>query len=330
MTENSSEGASPSLEDMLASAMEEAQKSDSPTETAVNAEETGAQVSTETASEIDPAQQTIEPPAEMSAEQREGFKALPVDIQRQVADRYADVRKTLTQKTEEIAKERSKYQELETAFEPYREQLSLQGVTPAQAAQKLLAAQNVLTRDPVNGLKWLAQSLQIDLRQLAPSENKEEEYLDPQVKALKDEVGSLKAQLQQFQVGVRETKVSEAQKIISDFKDAKDAAGNLLHPHFENADVQAAIAGLVSKGKTLDEAYTAAVYVLPEVREKIAQEAAKAAQAEAAKNSEEARKKKLTEAKTAAQTIRSRGAAEEKVAKMSLEDSLRAAMREVS
>jgi hypothetical protein len=315
--------AAPSLEQMLSAALAETDSSSPPPETAASAEETGEQVSTETTAEVDA-------PAEMSAEQRVAFKTLPIEAQRQVAERYAEVRRTLTQKTEEISKERAKIEEFEQVFEPHRQQLELQGITPAQAASRLLAAQRLLETNPVEGFNWLAKSLGIDLRQLAPQPNKEEEYLDPQVKALKDEVSSLKAQLTQVQVGSQNAKAQEVQKIISDFKSAKDEAGNLKHPHFDNPDVQAVISGLVGQGKTLSEAYERAVFVLPEVRAKIAEDAAKAAQAEAAKKAEEARKQKLVAAKTAAQTIRSRGTADEKTPNLSIEDALRAAMRDAS
>jgi hypothetical protein len=327
VTENSSEVAEPTLEQMLASALDDS--SSPPPETAASAEETGEQVSTETTAEVEP-EKAIEPPPNLSAEQREEFAKLPPGLQRFISDRHRDMQSDYTRKTEEVAKERTKYQELETAFEPYREELALQGTTPAQAASRLLAAQRVLTRDPINGLKWLSQNLGVDLKQLAPQPDKDEEYLDPTVKALKDKVSSLEAQLNQVKVGSQNAKAQEVQKIISDFKSAKDEAGNLKHPHFDNPDVQAVISGLVGQGKTLDEAYERAVFVLPEVRSKIAEDAAKAAQAEAAKKAEEARKQKLVAAKTAAQTIRSRGTADEKTQSVSIEDALRAAMREAS
>ena len=333
MQENSSavaesaETEAPSLEQMLSAALAESDRSSSPPpETAASAEETGEQVSTETVAEST----EVEAPAEMSADQRVAFKALPVDAQRQVAERYAEVRRTLTQKTEEISKERAKIEEFEKVFEPHRQNLELHGITPAQAASRLLAAQRLLEQNPVEGFNWLAKSLGVDLRQLAPQPDKEEEFLDPTVKALKDEVSSLRAELNQQRVGTQSAKAQEVQKIISDFKSAKDEAGNLKHPHFDNPDVQAVISGLVGQGKTLDEAYERAVFVLPEVRTKIAEDAAKAAQAEAAKKAEEARKQKLVQAKTAAQTIRSRGAADEKKPSLSIEDALREAMREAS
>lgn len=313
---------------MLSAALAESDKSSSPPpETAASAEETGEQVSTETTAT---ATDEVEAPAEMSAEQRVAFKALPIDAQRQVAERYTEVRRTLTQKTEEISKERAKIEEFEKVFEPHRQQLELQGITPAQAASRLLAAQRLLESNPVEGFNWLAKSLGVDLRQLAPQPDKEEEFLDPTVKALKDEVSSLRAELNQQKVGTQSARAQEVQKIISDFKSAKDEAGNLKHPHFDNPDVQAVISGLVGQGKSLDEAYERAVFVLPEVRTKIAEDAAKAAQAEAAKKAEEARKQKLVAAKTAAQTIRSRGTADEKTQSVSIEDALRAAMRDAS
>jgi hypothetical protein len=318
--------ATPSLEQMLSAALAETDSSSPPPETAASAEETGEQVSTETAATTT----EVEAPAEMSAEQRVAFKTLPIDAQRQVAERYAEVRRTLTQKTEEISKDKAKIEEFEKVFEPHRQQLELQGITPAQAASRLLAAQRLLEQNPIQGFNWLAKSLGVDLRQLAPQPDKEEEFLDPEVKALKDEVSSLRAELNQQKVGTQTAKAQEVQKIISDFKTAKDEAGNLKHPHFENPDVQAVISGLVGQGKTLAEAYERAVFVLPEVRTKIAEDAAKAAQAEATKKAEEARKQKLVAAKTAAQTIRSRGTAEEKTPNVSIEDALRAAMREAS
>jgi hypothetical protein len=332
-TENSSEAVS--LETMLASALGDAapESADPSPETVSTAEETGALVSTETVAEADPVAldaQTIEPPAEMSAEQRTAFKALPVEAQRQLAERYADVRRTLTQKTEEIAKERTKYSELESAFEPYREQLALQGTTPAAAASRLLAAQNVLTRNPVEGLKWLSQSLGVDLRSLVPPPEKDEEYLSPDVKALKDEIRELRGQIQQQHVGQQNAQQAEAQRILTEFRSAKDDKGEPKHPHADHPEVKAVMGSLIGRGKTLEQAYAEAVYVLPEVRSRIAEEAAKAARAEVERKAEEARKTKLSAARTASQTIRSRGVADEKPASGSIEDDLRAAMREVS
>lgn len=330
-TPNSSEAVS--LESMLASALAEAttESADPPPETVSTAEETGEQVSTETQEGTDPPTEIIEPPSELSAEQREEFAKLPPGLQRFIADRHRDMRSDYTRKTEEIAKERTKYQELESAFEPYREELALQGTTPAQAASRLLAAQRVLTRDPLNGLKWLSQNLGVDLRQLAPQPEKDEEFLSPEVKALKDEVRELRGQIQQQQVGQQTAQAAEAQRVLTEFRTAKDDAGNLKHPHADHPEVRAVMGAFISRGKTLEDAYKEAIYVLPEVRQRIADEAAAAARAEEAKKAEEARKKKLAEAKTASSTIRSRGVADEKPAgKGSIEDDLRAAMREVS
>lgn len=330
-TPNSSEAAS--LETMLASALAESQtESDSPPpETAVDAEETSEQVSTETTASTESPPETIEAPPSLSAEQREEFAKLPPGLQRFIADRHRDMQSDYTRKTEEVAKERVKYQELETAFEPYREQLAVQGTTPAQAAARLLATQNVLMRNPVEGLKWLSQNLGVDLRQLVPQPEKDEEFLSPDVKALKDELKELRGQIQQQTVGQQNAQAAEALRILTEFKGAKDEAGQLKHPHADNPEVKAVMGVFVGRGKSLDEAYAEAVYVLPEVRARIADEAAKAARAEETKKVEEARKKKLAEAKSASQTIRSRGTADEKpAAKASIEDDLRAAMREVS
>lgn len=68
---------------------------------------------------------------------------------------------------------------------------------------------------------------------------------------------------------------------------------------------------LVAQGKTMVEAYNETQYILPEVRERLQSENAKAAQSEALKKAEEARKAKAKDVRGNNQVIRSRGTASE-------------------
>jgi hypothetical protein len=84
---------------------------------------------------------------------------------------------------------------------------------------------------------------------------------------------------------------------ISAFKDAKDDAGVLKHPHFDR--VRTLMAPLVDSGKSLEEAYAEVVWALPEYRESQIKETKEQAEKEAKKKAETARLDKLKKAKAA-------------------------------
>ncbi len=263
-----------------------------------------------TPAEVEPAAQVEEPTAQVQAPthwpaaERETFSKLPPEAQRFVLDRHKEMEADYTRKTMELAEQRKPLDEFSKVFEPYKQQLELAGRTPAQVAQQLLAAQRFIEMNPAEGLKWLAQSYKVDLSNLVP---KDEEYMDPAMKALRDEVHQLKTQLQLREQAVQRQNAESVQKTITDFTASKNADGTPKYPHFEN--LKGIMAPMVNEGKTLEQAYELASYTLPEVRERINAEVTKAAQAEVLKKAEEERKAKAKDAKTASSVIRSRGTA---------------------
>ena len=50
---------------------------------------------------------------------------------------------------------------------------------------------------------------------------------------------------------------AEVNKVISDFQKATNESGDLLHPHFNDKEVQEELSILISRGRTLEEAYAA-------------------------------------------------------------------------
>lgn len=312
-----------SLRESLAAALKE--YSDTPEEP-VATEATTESVATETVAEP-PAVQAQEAPQHWPSEKREMFSKLPPEAQTFILDRHKEMESDYTRKTTELAEQRKPLEEFSRLFEPYKQQLELAGRTPAQVTQQLLAAQSFLERNPIEGLKWLAQSYKVDLSALLPP--KEDEYTDPTVLALKQELNQLKSQLQQREQAVQSQNAAEVQRVITEFQSAKNADGTAKYPHFES--LKPLMGPLVAQGKTLEEAYELTSYTLPEVRERIASEAAKAAQAEALKKAEEDRKAKAKDAKTATQVIRSRGnAVEDSTGKLSLRQELAKNLRESS
>lgn len=295
-----------SLRDALAAALNE--HSDTPEEPVADVA-TDVQVEAETQAEI-PVAETQEAPAHWPAEKREAFAKMPSEAQRFVLERHKEMEADYTRKTTDLAEQRKPLDEFQKLFDPYRQQLELSGMSPAQATQRLLAAQRILESNPLEGIKWLAQSYKVDLGTLVP---KDDEFKDPAVKALEDQVSGLRNQLSQRDAQVQRENAAAIQKTLADFSEAKTAEGTPKHPHFKA--LENLMAPLVAQGKSLEEAYETASYTLPEVRSRIADEARKAAQAETLKQQEESRKAKLKEAKGATQIIRSRGTAVEESGK---------------
>lgn len=306
------------------SALLETENSDTPTESVADV---ATDVQVETESTETPTLAALDAPSNFSAEQRETFSKLPREAQEIILARHKDMQEDYTRKTTELANARKSVDEINAVLEPYKQEMELAGVKPNDVIQRLLAAQRYLQSDPVNGVKWLAQQFNVDLKAFAPKE--EEAYVDPTVKALRDELNQLKASLQQREAAAQNQTVSEAQKMITAFAEAKNEDGTAKHPHYES--LKSVMAPIVATGKTLEEAYDIARYTIPSEIERLKAEVAKSAQAEAVRKAEEARKNKVKEVKGAAQVIRSRGTAVDDGAKaMSLRQELEKNLRELS
>ena len=295
----------PSLREQLAAALK-MDISDSPNSETVADVPADVQAETETVAET-PADPAPEPPATWPADEKARFAQLPRETQDYLLLREKEREADYTRKTMEAAEARKSADELTRTLDPYKQQMELAGISPAQAIQRLLAAQRFLETNPQDAIKWLAQSFNVDLGSFAPKE--EEAYTDPALKAMRDEVNQLKAQLNQRQQVEQQQSVSEVQKQINEFQGAKNEDGSLKYPHFEK--LRTVMGPLVAQGKTMVEAYNETQYILPEVRERLQSENAKAAQSEALKKAEEARKAKAKDVRGNNQVIRSRGTASE-------------------
>jgi len=309
-----------SLREALSAALE---TEDAPEESVPDAEVAGEQVIAEPEAVGTPVEEPLIAPEHWPAAERERFNALPRETQDWLLQRNKTFETDVNRRLQELSSQRKEVEEFNRLFEPYKQQLELAGRTPTQVVQQLLAAQRYLESSPAEALKWLAQSYNLNLSELAP---REQEYVDPQYAALQRQIQQLQ---QQNQLQQQTTQQAEAQRVlqaINDFKEARTPDGQPKYPHFET--LKAMMAPLVAQGKSLEEAYNEVKYVLPEERERIAEEAGKAARAEALKKAEEERKAKAKEAKSASSIIRSRGVGAEKPSKPgTLRSDLEEAMR---
>lgn len=228
--------------------------------------------------ESEPAIPSVLPPSSWAADAKEQFNQLPPRLQQEVSKRETDLRRYLSQETEKFAQRERTYSEIDQALAPRMPELQRMGVSPGAVVSRFMAWQNHLDTNPVQGLRDLAQSYGMDLRQLA-----EQEAQQPQepayVRELRNQVQQTQGLLQQFQKQTdaqRQAQIAhQLQGELNSFTQEKDAQGNLLRPHLEHVveDMLPYVQHLRSTSpnmgarQLLQTAYDKAIWANPSTRE---------------------------------------------------------------
>lgn len=227
-------------------------------ESALDNQDKGSEDTTEASPEgAASATEEVVPPEHWSEEDKAAYVSLPPEA-REVLHRFdGNFTKGIQEKSEALKR-------YEDAFKPYASLYA--GTEPTEAVQKLFRAQQYLQQNPVEAIKWLANSYQVADQLFAskePSKTEGDEYTDPEVKRLRQELEQAKDEQAQKERQAQQRQQQEQLAMIESFKSEKDEAGNLLHEHFD--DLQPIMAGLLSAGRatTLEDAYSQAVKAHP-------------------------------------------------------------------
>lgn len=246
-----------------------------------------------------------EPPANWSAADKAKFAALPPDAKEIVAKRSREMEADYTRKTQDIAAFRKDFEPIKALFDPHRDDLAKAGYTPTTLVQawynverELQAGRGVgIVKSLVDGYKLdrgeVAKALGLVAPSAAPGtvtppapDGAAPIQLPPDIAAKFHNYDQFIAQQQherqqQAAVAQREAE-NRVINTIDQFKGAKDPAGSLLHPHFE--EVEEHMARLAIAHRTAGEAippmdilYEQAVWANPSTRAK-AMEATRAAE----------------------------------------------------
>jgi hypothetical protein len=245
-------------------------------EEAEKAEKTEEAVEEEQVEEKEaPALEAISAPKHWPKEEQKVFNSWDANVQHQVMDRYKAMEGDYTKKTQEIAKYRKRNEALDEIYGPFRDDFQRAGMDDVAATRQLLAAHKYLREDPKQALKWLAKSYGVDLGEVTGDTTPDDEYADPQMKAMQQQIAQLQGTINNQQLQAQNMQKQEVQTMIDNFQTAKDADGNLKHPHFDV--VQNQMSGLISSGvaKDIASAYEMAVYANPETRAKVLEEQVK-------------------------------------------------------
>ena len=255
----------------------------------------------------------IPAPEHWSSEEKEQFAALSPEAQQILVDRDASFQKGYQERVAGIT-------DLQSAIEPWKQMIAQMGISEADAIRTMFATYNNLRNDPLSGIRNLATNFGV-LDQLTPTDT-DDDYLDPGVKALREQIHGLQGQISQLTQSQQSQVESQGQQQINAFKNATDADGNLSHPHFE--ECIPLITSLVSQGKSLEEAYDQAKWTIPAFRD--------SNKPKSVGQTDEQKAAKVKQARRAAKTVKTpKGASPEADEQpLSLQDELMAAFNEAT
>ena len=223
----------------------------------------------------------VAPPASWTAESKEKFGSLDPVLQQEVLKREKDYAQGIN-KYADAAKTADAYDQV---IAPYKAMIAAEGSNPVQAIASLFnSAYQLRTGTPEEKGKLilgLAQQYGADLSQIN-QQGETDEYVDPDILALKNEIASLKQTTQSQVQAAQNQQITVYQQQIETF------AADPKNEHFDK--VRETMSSLLTSGSasTLDEAYEKSLYLVPETRESIIQKQIKDAEVAKVKKDTEA------------------------------------------
>ena len=195
----------------------------------------------------------IRAPASWSPAAKATFDKLPPEVQQAVAKREQEIDHGLRRKSEEV----KRYEPLEQVLAPRRAQWAAQGMDEVHAVKTLLAAQDLLEKNPMQGLEFLARSYGVNLNTAQPQG---QPYQAQPARDSHPEIAALKQQLQVLQSQVQ---TAQTAPIVSQIDAFQNDPANL---YFENVRDDMAVLLHNGKASDLKEAYDMACWMRPDIR----------------------------------------------------------------
>jgi hypothetical protein len=197
------------------------------------------------------------------------FAALPAETQQHVA-------RTMAAVEEQAARYRG-YEQLEQVIGQRRQAWAMQGMSEATAVNQLLALSDFAGRDPAQFVQWFSGQHGIDLAALADQGGGDDEYIDPAVQELRQQVADLTGTITSMTQGQQAAQHKNLVDFTAQFATEAGEDGQPLRPYF--AELGNGIVPFIQQVKAenpsashkdvLSEAYERACWANPQVRQKL-------------------------------------------------------------
>lgn len=310
---------------------------DAPTEIADDVTADGSAGQAEGEATPDAAANAAEPPSDFTADEKEAFSKLTPEAQALVASysNRSQVSRTTTAK--ELDGLKKQYGPIGDVLKPYEQLIKQAGTTADKVVGGLLPYYHRLVtgddKTKRETIEFLAQQFGVEMgapKQPEQTTEQQQEFVDPDIKALKDEIARLEGLVTKTSKTIEDRdrmteqqRLSEAQAQIDAFRNEKDEKGNLKRPHYEKLE-DSMLALMQGKlAKTLEEAYVKAARLDPDIQALEEKAKADAKRAEDAKKAADAKK-------ASAANRRGDGAPGKQAEAMDIPDAVRAAYDEIS
>ena len=199
----------------------------------------------------------------------EQFDSWQPEVQHLFKERYDAMESDYTKKTQGLAKYKKRNEALDEIYGPFRDDFQRAGMDDVAATRQLLAAHKYLREDPQQAIKWLAKSYGVDLTAVNDDTATEDEYADPQIKSLQQQVAQLSGFIQNQQTQQQNMQQQSTQSLIDQFAAEKDESGNVKYPHFEAVRNRMGALINTNDAQDLPTAYEMAVYADPKLRQEM-------------------------------------------------------------
>jgi hypothetical protein len=206
----------------------------------------------------------VERPSSWKKDYWEKYDKLDPDLRGYILQRENEYKAGLGAYNNEVKAAKA----LKEAIDPFMADLQRHNIEPSTWIRNLGNAHQTLAlgspQAKMQMFAQLARDYGVDLRVLAGNGQQQAPQMDPTIQYLAQNLNGLQQQWQQFQTQQQAAEQQSIQETIQGFSADVDK-----HPHFEA--VRETMAGLLQSGmaQNLQEAYDRAVWMAPEVREKV-------------------------------------------------------------
>lgn len=263
------------------------------TEGEENPEESGENADQPDEEALEPENPAIEAPKSWSAEMKEKWAELPPAAQEYIAQREREAHDQISRMGQELGH----YRPVGELVGQYQHVFDRNGVTFEDGFNRLMAAQELLERDPLKGLAAIAQTFGVDLVKAFGGQAQGQRPQNPEVSHLQRKISQLEGMLTSQQRNQYAQQIAEQRQILS-ATEQQVAAWSEGKEHFET--VRQKMAQLINSGlaNDLDDAYEQAIMLDKDIRQQV--EAKREAERQAKER--EAQEKAVQQAKRAAKT----------------------------
>jgi hypothetical protein len=172
-----------------------------------------------------------------------------------VLEQYEHFRREAGQYANRMQQEvQGKLKAFDDLLAPGRQTRALQNIDDTTYVRNLIAAGDVLDKNPAQGLRWLAQRYGVDLQKLVNPDAGGHAAIPQEVQQVMQENAQIKAYLQQQHQQAEQQSLRAASDWITQFASQKDPQGQALYPHFDAVihDIVFAVQNQLARGEQVD------------------------------------------------------------------------------